>query len=80
MLCGMWDLSRSEIEPVSPALAGGFFTTEPPEKPLEYAFVRAAMWSGGLGWGALVRGGVPGHGHLIMERICYLSDKNRMQE
>ena len=68
------------MEPVSPALAGGFFTTEPPEKPLEYAFVRAAMWSGGLGWGALVRGGVPGHGHLIMERICYLSDKNRMQE
>ena len=29
LLCGMWDLSRSEIEPVSPALAGGFFTTEP---------------------------------------------------
>jgi len=26
----MWDLPRSEIEPVSPALAGGFFTTEPP--------------------------------------------------
>ena len=26
----MWDLPRSEIEPVSPALTGGFFTTEPP--------------------------------------------------
>ena len=27
------DLSDSGIEPASPALAGGFFTTEPPEKP-----------------------------------------------
>ena len=30
----MWDLPGSGIEPVSPALAGRFFTTEPPEKPL----------------------------------------------
>ena len=30
----MWDLPRPGIEPVSPALAGGFFTTEPPGKPL----------------------------------------------
>ena len=30
---GMWDLPRSGIEPVSPALAGGFFTTEPSRKP-----------------------------------------------
>ena len=29
----MWDLSRSGIEPVSPVLAGGFFTTQPPGKP-----------------------------------------------
>ena len=36
---------------MSPALAGRFFTTEPPVKPLEYAFVRAAMWSGGWGGG-----------------------------
>ena len=28
----MWDLPRSGIEPMSPALAGGFFTTEPPGK------------------------------------------------
>ena len=25
-----------EIEPVSPALAGGFFTAEPPGRPLNY--------------------------------------------
>ena len=31
--CGIF---RSEIEPVSPALAGGFFTTEPPGKPLKF--------------------------------------------
>ena len=29
----MWDLPRSGIKPVSPALAGSFFTTEPPGKP-----------------------------------------------
>ena len=29
----MWDLSRPGIELVCPALAGGFFTTEPPAKP-----------------------------------------------
>ena len=32
-LCGIWGLLGSGIEPVSPALAGGFFTTEPPGKP-----------------------------------------------
>ena len=29
---GMWDLPRPQMEPVSPALAGKFFTTEPPGK------------------------------------------------
>ena len=33
----MWDLPRSGIEPVSPAFAGGFFTTGPPGKPLRYS-------------------------------------------
>ena len=27
--------SRSGVEPMSPALAGGYFTTEPPGKPLD---------------------------------------------
>ena len=32
-LCrGMWHLPGSGIEPLFPALAGGFFTTEPPGK------------------------------------------------
>ena len=31
--CGMWDLPGPGLEPVSPALAGGFLTTGPPGKP-----------------------------------------------
>ena len=33
-LRGMWDLPRPGLEPVSPALAGGFSTTASPGKPL----------------------------------------------
>ena len=32
-LCGMWDLPRPGLEPVSPALAGRPSTTAPPGKP-----------------------------------------------
>ena len=32
-LHSMWDLPIAGITPVCPALAGGFFTTEPPGKP-----------------------------------------------
>ena len=35
---GLWDFSKSGIEPVSPALAGRFFTTEPPGKPKKEIF------------------------------------------
>ena len=38
LLRGMWDLPRPGLEPVSPALAGGFSTTAPPGKPLKYYF------------------------------------------
>ena len=33
LLRGMWDLPRPGLEPVYPALAGGFSTTAPPGKP-----------------------------------------------
>ena len=36
LLHHMWNLPGPEIEPVSPALAGSFFTTEPPGKPLDF--------------------------------------------
>ena len=32
LLCGMWDLPRPGLKPVSPALAGGFLATVPPRK------------------------------------------------
>ena len=42
---GMWDLPRLGIKPVSPALTGGFFTTEPPGK-LQFPF-RLCIRDGG---------------------------------
>ena len=51
------DLPSPEIEPRSPALAGGFFTTEPPGKPMlgrgysknyEIGTFLAHFWSNGL--------------------------------
>ena len=36
LLRGMWDLPRPGLEPVSPALTGGFLTTAPPGKPYYY--------------------------------------------
>ena len=33
LLCCIWHFPGSEIEPASPALVGGIFTTEPPGKP-----------------------------------------------
>ena len=40
LLCGMWDLPRPEMNPVSPALAGGFLTTAPPGKSLDSIFLK----------------------------------------
>ena len=40
LLCGMWDLPRSGIKPLSPALAGRFLPTEPPGKPLNTTYGR----------------------------------------
>ena len=34
----MWGLSGSEIKPMSPASAGGLFTSEPPENPVFLLF------------------------------------------
>ena len=36
----MWDLPGPGLEPVSPALAGGFLTTEPPRKPRPVNFYK----------------------------------------
>ena len=38
LLRGVWDLPGPGIEPVSPALAGGFLTTAPPGKSPLFGF------------------------------------------
>ena len=40
LLCSIWDLPEPELEPVSPALAGGFSTTAPPGKPMNAFFLK----------------------------------------
>ena len=40
------DLPNPRIKPASPALAGSFFTTEPPEKPRERLVSQAGMRTG----------------------------------
>ena len=36
----MWDLPGPGLEPVFPALAGGFLTTVPPGKPKRSCFIK----------------------------------------
>ena len=38
LLCGIWDLPGPGLDPISPALAGGFLTTGPPGKPYMTVF------------------------------------------
>ena len=38
LLCGLWDLPRSGIDPISPVLAGRFLTSAPPGKPYTWLF------------------------------------------
>ena len=52
LLCGMWDLPRPGIEPVSPALAGRFLTTAPSGNPPHCLLIEILyqMYSPGPGW------------------------------
>ena len=43
LLCGLWDLPQPVIEPVSPALAGGFLTTAPRGKSAFRAFYLSCL-------------------------------------
>ena len=36
MLFNMWDIPGPGVELIFPALAGGFFTTDPPGKPPDF--------------------------------------------
>ena len=44
----MWDPPGQGIEPVSPALADRFFTTEPPGKPRFFFFFNLDLFLDGL--------------------------------
>ena len=41
----MWDLPGPGLEPVSPALAGGFLTTVPPGKPWTFIYCLLSIFS-----------------------------------
>ena len=43
LLCSTWYLPGPGIEPMSPALAGRFFTTEPPGKPYAFLFLSISV-------------------------------------
>ena len=50
LCCHLWDLPGPGVEPVSPALAGGFLTTEPPRKSHNVLLkrkVEEANWQSG---------------------------------
>ena len=47
LLRGTWDLPRPGMEPMSPVLVGGSFTTEPPGKPrISLTFKEDSAFSG----------------------------------
>ena len=60
LLRGMWDPPRPGLEPVSPALAGGFLTTAPPGKPLKCILVQL-FTSQIRGWQTIACGSNPAH-------------------
>ena len=72
LLRGMWDLPRPGLEPVSPALAGGFSSTAPPGKPC------TVLYKGLEQLQMLVSAGVlepTPHGYREMTVLCYGSPR-----
>ena len=55
LLRGMWDLPRPGLEPVSPALAGGFLTTAPLGKPPTQLIFKVHLQNGLCLYSALFR-------------------------
>ena len=78
MLQGIWDLPGSETESVSPALACGFFTTEPPGKPSIYILYvykcRLGFPGGSVGKESACNAGDPGS-IPGFRKICWRRDR-----
>ena len=79
----MWDLPGPGLEPMSPALAGGYFTTAPPGKSLLYCFDyynfviqfgKCSISSFGLKIALMTRGLLCFHTNFRI--ICSISMKN----
>ena len=51
----MWDLPGSGIKPVSPAVAGGFFTTEPLGKPPNSDILILSLFFFLISWSICIR-------------------------
>ena len=80
---GMWDLPRPGIEPMAPALAGRFFTCEPPGKPT-IAFKHYTVTEWGLPWCRTSQGAcnlvIPGYiflqgGHIAHPILKGITDR-----
>ena len=68
----MWDLPGPGLEPVSPALAGGFLTTVPPGKPKNHHFRCARRATSGkpplLSFEGLLETPAPTWTHVLTQR------------
>ena len=81
LLCGMWDLPRPGLKPVSPALAGRFSTTAPPGKPSTF-FCKYILFSFRTAWQKLPQSlsfnkfhcGSPGQAYWINISSCEVQD------
>ena len=67
--CGMWDLPRPGIKPMSPALGGRFFTTGPPGTSW-WCLKRSDPFPFFCPWGCLQpeAGNPPGYGRPVVSR------------
>ena len=68
LLRGMWDLPRPGLEPVSPALAGGFSTTAPPGKPMIMFYTQRNLSNILVGIKEHFSGYV---GHKVVHKVCH---------
>ena len=81
----MWDLPRPGIEPMSPALAGRFFTIEPPREGPKHLIFFSNVLNFVCVWKKLICGGVSPKStgqaeRLEIGQICSLSPKQSTAE